>query len=427
MMADTIQVEAAAVGLPARDRLLPALPRDAWVVLAGDALSAVGSGLTLPFFVIYLHSVRGVGLAAAGMAAATVAFTSFFGNPLGGLLADRVGARDTVIAGLVVAAAGAVSVTVIRQPWHAFGAAAMVGLGASVVWPAQDTLLGRLVPADRRAHVFSVRHATLNAGLGAGALVAAAIVDVSAPGTFVALYLLDACSFLAFVPLLLTLPRRVDEPGPATAPAGAGGYRAVLADPVFARVLVLSALLVTVGYGQYHVAFPAFATGRGGISAQALGLAFAANTLTVVAAQLVTMRLLAGRRRTFALRLTCAGWAAAWACTLLGGRLGGGPAAEVAFVAAMVVFGLGETAFAPTLPAIVNDLAPDGLRGRYNGLSTLAWTTGFFVGPAAAGVALDAGHGSALFAGLIGACGVAAVGAGRLERRLPAAANLIGS
>ena len=59
---------------------------------------------------------------------------------------------------------------------------------------------------------------------------------------------------------------------------------------------VLSALVVTVGYGMDSAAFPAFATRPAGISPAGLGLAAAANTLTVVGAQLLVLRLLRGRR-----------------------------------------------------------------------------------------------------------------------------------
>ena len=37
---------------------LPVLPRAAWVVLGGDFVSAIGSGLTLPCLFIYAHRVR---------------------------------------------------------------------------------------------------------------------------------------------------------------------------------------------------------------------------------------------------------------------------------------------------------------------------------------------------------------------------------
>ncbi|MGZ8747886.1 MAG: MFS transporter [Mycobacterium sp.] len=137
------------------------------------------------------------------------------------------------------------------------------------------------------------------------------------------------------------------------------------------------------------------------------------------------LRALAGRRRTTAVSLACAIWAVAWSLALLFGYAGDGWFAVAGFILAMVVFGIAETALSPTLPAIVNDLAPDHLRGRYNGVSALGWTTGFFVGPAIAGFALGADAGGALLAVLVGGCGVAALWAARLGRRLPKAANII--
>ena len=66
-------------------------------------------------------------------------------------------------------------------------------------------------------------------------------------------------------------------------------------------------------------------------------------------------------------------------------------------------------------------------RWRYNGLYTLAWTTGFLAGPAVGGAALGAGDGSALLVGLIAACAVSAFGAVRLRPHLPVHADIIGA
>jgi hypothetical protein len=90
-------------------------------------------------------------------------------------------------------------------------------------------------------------------------------------------------------------------------------------------------------------------------------------------------------------------------------------------------FGIGETLMAPSLPALANLLARPALRGRYNGAATLAWTSGFAVGPVLATAALTAGLGAILVLCLIGACGLAAIAALRLERVLPGDANLIGA
>jgi MFS family permease len=55
------------------------------------------------------------------------------------------------------------------------------------------------------------------------------------------------------------------------------------------------------------------------------------------------------------------------------------------------MFGLGETLWAPVAPAIVNDLAPEQLRGRYNALQGMTWTVAMIIGPALAGLLLGNG------------------------------------
>ncbi|GHI07548.1 hypothetical protein AQI88_24890 [Streptomyces cellostaticus] len=409
--------------------LFPALPRKAWSVLGADALSAVGSGLTLPFLVLYLHTIRGFGLATASLAVAAVAVAGLAGNPLGGALSDRAGPRTALIAGLTIAGVGSAGLTVVTHPWQAFAAAGLSGLGLAVAWPAQDSLLARLVRPGQRSSVFAVRHATMNLGLAAGALLAALLVDTSRPGTFIVLYLLDAASFLAAIPIVLGV--KAPQAGPATEKAPdtgestteRTGYRQVLRDPLLRQLWLLTALLITVGYGQFNAALPAYATGQGGISARELSIVFAANTLTVVLAQLLTLRLLSGRRRTRGIMVLCGMWAVTWLLTLLGGATEA--FAVGLFVGAAVVFGLGETLLSSTVPALVNDIAPEHLRGRYNGASTLAYTTGFALGPLLAGFTLARGLAPALFAGLVTACALGALLAHRLERRLPPTANIV--
>jgi MFS family permease len=409
-----------------RTSLIPALPRPVWVVLGGDFISAVGSGLTLPCLFIYAHQVRDLPDGMAGLVVATIALASLVGNPLGGALADWCTPRRALMTGLTVAAGGSVALAVARSPAALFGAAGLLGLGVAMSWPAQDALLASVAGQSARSAVFSTRHASMNAGLGLGALGAAAVVGVARPDSFTAVYLADAASFLAFVPVLarLRLPAQ-DAAGPSAAAPGPASYRQVLRDRTFVRVWVLTALIVTVSFGQFQASFAAFVTRPGGLSPHGLALAFAANTLTVMAVQLVVLRRLAGRRRTTGVALAAVAWAVCWAAVIVGGHLGGGTAAETAFVGAMIIFAVGETMLSPTLPAIINDLAPPQAAGRYNGLGTLAFTVGFLLGPAAGTAALGKGWGSALFTALILASLSAAGVALRLARHLPSAANHI--
>ncbi len=56
-----------------------------------------------------------------------------------------------------------------------------------------------------------------------------------------------------------------------------------------------------------------------------------------------------------------------------------------------LVFALGETLSGPIVPSLVNDLAPDHLRGRYNAVQSLVWGVSGALGPAFAGLLLGAG------------------------------------
>jgi MFS family permease len=403
--------------------LVPRLPRAAWIVLGGDALSAIGSGLTLPFLLVYLHEVRGLELGVAGLALSSVAIAGLLANPVGGWLCDHADPRRALALGLVLAAAGAILITLVRTPWQAVAAASVVGLGAGLMWPAQDALLASVVAPRERSSVFSVRHATVNAGFATGGLIAALLVDSSSPRSFELIYLLDAATFLAFAPLLLLV--RSPDREPARDRSVRPRYREVLRDRVFLRIWGLTALLVMVGYAQFHAAFPAYATGQGGLAAGALGAAFAANAITVVLLQLVALRLWAGRRRTRAVMVLCGLWAVTWLATLGAGTLGGGAVAAIAFAAALVLFGVGETLLAPSLAPMVNDLAPERLRGHYNGAFTLAWTSGFIAGPLVTGMAFAAGLADLLLVLLAALCGAAAVGARRLELHLRPDANVV--
>jgi MFS family permease len=56
--------------------------------------------------------------------------------------------------------------------------------------------------------------------------------------------------------------------------------------------------------------------------------------------------------------------------------------AIVSLCIAMIVFAVGETMLSPVGPALVNDIAPEHLRGRYNAAAGLAWGLSGTLAPA---------------------------------------------
>jgi MFS family permease len=169
--------------------------------------------------------------------------------------------------------------------------------------------------------------------------------------------------------------------------------------------------------------FPAWATGPAGVSRSIVGFAFAANTWTIVVAQLPALRLVRGWRRTSAVAVTGIVFGVSWLVVLAAGHASGSGLAEAGLIAGLALFGLGETFLSPSLPGIVNRLTGEETRGRYVAFYSMSWQAGPMLGPLIAGAALGAGHGSALFLGLAATCALVAPVALAFDRKLPAAVN----
>ena len=398
---------------------MPRSERDVRLLLVGNTLSALGTGFTLPFLFIYLTQVRDFHVQTAGFTIAWIGVIGFAVVPLGGTLVDRIGAARVLMVALTLEGLGAFSLGFVEHPWQGFAAVTVLGAGGAAGWPAQSALVASIVPSERRSRVFAIQFALLNLGIGLGGAVSGLLVDVDRLATFQIIYAVDAASFLVYVVILVLglrhigpVPREDDEEDTA------GSYREVLRDRTFVRFALLSLLLTSAGYSQIETGFPAFATDVAGVSTKVIGLAFAANTGVIVVGQLVVQRRLEGRRRNRALAGVALLWGASWVVFGLSGLADSGGLAALAVVSSMGLFGLGETLLAPTSPALVNDLAPPHLRGRYNAASSLTWNTSSVIGPIVAGVLLGRGWSAAYIVVLVSLCAAAAWLALRLERHL---------
>jgi predicted MFS family arabinose efflux permease len=395
----------------------PRLPRPVWILSLGGLANAVGNGLAFPFLVIYLHNVRGISLGTAGLVLATIGTVSLLAGPAVGVVVDRIGGRATLAVALVLLAGGFGSFPLIHEPWHAFLAAAVAGLGNAGFWPSQSALLAGLTPPARRHAAFALQRVTRNLGIGLGGVVGGLIATTSNPTSFTVLFLLDAATFLVFVAALAFVPEPVlpeeDDDG-VPAP---GRYADVLRDRALVGLVVLNVLFVAAGYAQFEL-LPVFAKNEAGVTETGIGLIFFVNTLVIVLAQFPLSKALEGRRRMAALAVMCVLWAVAWILVCLGGLWLAAAAAAVVFGLAAIVFGLGECFQGPVQGALVADLAPPRLRGRYMAVSTISWDIGFIVGPAVGGFVLQA-EPLALWPLAAAVCLVAGAGAIALERTIP--------
>jgi MFS family permease len=111
-------------------------------------------------------------------------------------------------------------------------------------------------------------------------------------------------------------------------------------------------------------------------------------------------------------------FSSAWLLVLAAGLVHGHLAAFGALFAAIAVFSLAECLYDAVLGPIVADLAPEGLVGRYMALNGFSWQVGFITGPPIAAAVLGAWP-HAVWPLAAAVCAAGALGALRLERRLP--------
>jgi MFS family permease len=347
------------------------LPRSVWVLAGARAISGLGTGLTLPLTLIYLHQVRGISLAITGELFALAAVAGVVAMPLAGMALDRFGARPMYIAACVGQAMGAAGLAWAHNSATAAPAMILQGVGMSLSAPAMTTLMGGLyADTGQQRQAFGWNFTAVNAAIGIGAAIGGAVVNVRQVDTIQALFLANAASSVVCAALVARMPNYRHERG---AKRPSAGYREVLASPALRTVLIVAFLLAFTGYATLDGAAPAFGVVVARVPARIIPLGLTVNTVIIVIGQPIALRLGRGMRSSLALVLIGLTWAVAWA--ILG--LSALPA-SVTFRSALVLvfaatFAAGETLMAPTLGPLINRLAPGHLRGRANSLYQAAF------------------------------------------------------
>lgn len=386
------------------------------ILAIGRFLDSVGSGLTMSLLVVYLAGVRGLPILTATLVLSWMAVIGLALTPMAGTLTDRFGPRRVMLAAVAIEACGVGLTAFVTNAPQAFAVATLLAVGGSGIWGPASTFTARMVPDEQRPTAFAVGFMLLNLGLGVGGLIAATIVDISRPSTFQLLYFIDALTYGALWIAVFVL-RGHGGPSPASADHAPGRWSQVLRDSRVMGLIAVSLLLLLCGYGSMEAGLSIYITNVAGESERLIGVVFLANTLTIVVCQLFILGWIRGRSRVRMIGVTGLLWGVAWLIIVPS------PAAGTAVGALMlilfaVVFALGESVWSPTVPALVNSIAPDHLRGRYNSAQSLTWSLSAMLAPLPAGLLIGGGHGQA-WALIIGlGCLVAGLAAQLLRRRL---------
>ncbi|MFD7154084.1 MFS transporter [Kribbella sp. NPDC059898] len=389
------------------------------VLQAGTAVNYFGTGLILPFEIIYMHQARGFPTATAGLVLAAVMATAAVVTPPSGALLDRFRAKPILITGNLASALGYAGFAFVDRPWQAFLCSAVGGAGFGVASTANQVLSLTLVTAEQRASSIALRRVAGNFGLGSGATVAGFVIaSTNHLRAFQALYLLDGVTFGVCALVVLVGIPNLRSTNAAPASDARTGFRAVAHDRLFLVLAAANIVLILTGGALFSNILPPFAKAHTPVGPGEIGIVIFLNTLFIVVAQLPATRVVERMRRTHALAATSGLFAIGLLAVLLATLTTSTLTATTVLAGVAIVIAIGECAQFIVLGPIVADLAPPHLLGRYMSLYSLTFLAGVALGPAVGGALLATSPDAVWWGGALAA---ALTGAGllRLGNRIP--------
>jgi MFS family permease len=381
------------------------LPGPVWILCAGTFVNRFGSFVAV-FLILYLRS-RGYSIAEAGLVVSFYGVGNVVAAAVGGWMADRFGRRNALALSMFSSAATLLALSQARSLPLIILLTTLAGLTGEMYRPAAAALLTDLTPAGERIPAFALNRLAINLGFAAGPAVAGLLAERS----FFLVFLGDALTSAAFgVIALTTLPEGVrvrrgeERKGEAV--------RTMLRDRAFLFFLISSVLGAFV-YFQSQTTFPLHVQASG-LSDSDYGLLISLNGLAIVLFELplvaITQRFPYRPVLTLGSLLVGLGFALNAVANDL---------PELALT--VLIWTLGEIIYAPVASAYVADIAPEHLRGRYQGAWGLTWGLAYVFAPAlGAAIFAWSADGLWLICGLLGLAAALLLLAARPPRIDPA-------
>ncbi|KAB8295431.1 MDR family MFS transporter [Bifidobacterium avesanii] len=335
----------------------------------------------ISFMSIYLVSELHVDAGTAGSVVAMYGFGGIFGCLFGGALSDRFGREPMIVAGELGSAAMLVVLSFIDDP-AVMGATLLVyGAISSIPTPAIAAYIADVVPVRNQKRAYTLQTWAVNFGFAIGPIIANQLIRFSYELMFYA----EAAVLVAVTVMLVAFFHRMgvdrtdhgalrtgsvtdaaDGPSPAAPNVSmAANYRRALTDwPLMSMVLLMFGY--TVAYFQMTSGLPIAMTEIG------LGTNEYSMVLTINGAILCLLQIpaIAVFNRMSNTRVLILGML----MTAVGYAFQIGANSWHGFVAAAVLWTLGELGTFPIAATTVASLAPADARGTYQGVYNLVWS-----------------------------------------------------
>jgi len=326
------------------------------------------------FLGLYLVRARGFTPAEAGPVVALFGVGILVAAPAGGVLADAIGRRATMLLSFATGSLFVATLGLVTSPAALAACTFLASATSELYRPAMNAAVADIVAPPDRARAWGLAYWAMNAGWVAGI----GLGGFLASRSFTLLFFADAATTLAFAAIVL---RRVPETRPpgTRAHSPLAGLALVLRDGPFVTFLALHLVALTI-FVQFQFAVP-LAMDRHGLGPALFAAVMIVNGVGVVVLQPLQAALLGRREGSRLLALSALLFGVGYGVNALAGPL---PPLAV-YVAGAILWTAGEVVGFPVAAALVADLAPVELSGRYQGAFSMCWGLAFTLSPIVGG------------------------------------------
>lgn len=372
-----------------------ALPRPVHLLCLGTLVNRAGT-LVVVFLSIYIESELKLGVGLAAWTFGAYGCGALIASVVGGHLADGIGRRTVMLIALLGGAGVLIIFSSLRSPAAIVIAAFGFSLVADMYRPAASAMIADLVEPRDRVHAFGLMYYAINLGQS----IAPVIGGYVASRSFQWLFWGDAFTTSLYAAIIFftireTLPGRTGraESGPVAPNVPLRqALKHILRDRPF-MVYVLASFLTAMVYMQCLSTFPMYLNMKG-IGVGTYGKLIAINPIMIVVLQLpITAAITRFHRGTVIVVGT--------AIIAVGFGATGLVDTTSMFALTIMIWTLGELFQAPLMQAIVSDMAPVDMRGRYMGMFSMSFSSAIMIGAPLGGLVLQRWGGPYVWAGCL--------------------------